>query len=54
VRAGESGAGARDNVVQSSPPVSPSVLLPATVVTKENLEQVLVGSGYLKREQIFK
>jgi len=30
----------------------PSVLLTPVVVTRENLEQILVGSGYLRREQL--
>jgi D-xylose transport system substrate-binding protein len=32
----------------------PSVLLEPQVVTKDNLEQVLVASGYLKKEQVFR
>jgi D-xylose transport system substrate-binding protein len=32
----------------------PSVLLPAFVVTKSNLDDVLIKSGYLKREQVYK
>jgi D-xylose transport system substrate-binding protein len=32
----------------------PSVLLTPVVVTKENLEKVLIDSGYLKRQQVFK
>ena len=30
----------------------PAILLPSTVVTKENLEEVLLGSGYLRREDL--
>lgn len=32
----------------------PSVLLEPQVVTKDNLEQLLVASGYLKKEQVFR
>lgn len=32
----------------------PSVLLAATVVTRENLDQVLIASGYLRREQVYR
>jgi D-xylose transport system substrate-binding protein len=32
----------------------PSVLLPSYVVTKDNLDEVLIKSGYLKREQVYK
>ena len=32
----------------------PSVLLTPVIVTRENLEDVLVTSGYLKREQVFR
>jgi D-xylose transport system substrate-binding protein len=32
----------------------PSVLLPPTVVTRENLDEVLVGSGYLSRKAIYR
>jgi D-xylose transport system substrate-binding protein len=30
----------------------PSILLPPTVVTRENLDEVLVKSGYLRKEQL--
>ncbi len=32
----------------------PSVLLEPVVVTKDNLDEVLIKSGYLKREQVYK
>jgi D-xylose transport system substrate-binding protein len=32
----------------------PSVLLPPTVVTRENLDAVLIGSGYLSKEAIYR
>jgi len=32
----------------------PSVLLPPVVVDKANIEKILIESGYLKREQVFK
>lgn len=31
----------------------PSYLLPPTVVTKDNLDKVLIESGYLKKEQVY-
>lgn len=31
----------------------PAILLPSVVVTRENVEEVLVGSGYLRREELF-
>ena len=32
----------------------PAVLLPAHVVTRDNLDAVLIASGYLKREQVYR
>ena len=32
----------------------PSVLLTPHVVTRENLDEVLIDSGYLKREQVYR
>jgi D-xylose transport system substrate-binding protein len=32
----------------------PSVLLTPVIVTKDNLDDVLVKSGYLKKEQVYR
>ena len=50
-------AGGRRPAVNGSVPNGrrdvPAILLPATVVVKENVEEVLVGSGYLPRAALF-
>ncbi|BDG01200.1 sugar ABC transporter substrate-binding protein [Anaeromyxobacter oryzae] len=41
-------------VVNNNKKDIPSVLLTPQIVTKENLEKVLIDSGYLKKQQVFK
>lgn len=41
-------------VVHNNKKDVPSVLLTPEVVTRDNLEQVLIASGYLRREQVFR
>ncbi|HEU4382492.1 MAG TPA: substrate-binding domain-containing protein [Anaeromyxobacteraceae bacterium] len=41
-------------VVNNNKKDVPSVLLTPVIVTKDNLEEVLVKSGYLKKEQVYK
>ena len=44
----------KGQVVNNNKKDVPSVLLTPFAVTKENLEKVLIQSGYLKKEQVFR
>jgi D-xylose transport system substrate-binding protein len=41
-------------VVNNNKKDVPSVLLTPHIVTKENLDQLLIKSGYLKKEQVYR
>ena len=41
-------------VVNNNKKDVPSVLLTPVIVTKENLDDVLIKSGYLKKSQVYK